>query len=475
MMTRPVSHNIRAEQSLWHGLIYDKQDNGGSFQVTVMYQQSVRSPETAKYFTFGRKTLLRVIGDNVQPDYCYRDVRAEWLGLPSDFRGALSVDPEQRQFGCVLAYSKDLKTFFDHDFLQRFWFEVSLPLVAVENDMRLCQCDIINRSETFPHDIVDAFNQSDWRYAKMNGKLSCFNLAPLRVRFGGAFMSEGNNEIVSYTALLFPTGRGDCNQYLFEPVADYNGHFGFGSGVNFQFVLNKECDNIPNVYDYCFFLNFEAIFLVRKWHCRTFDLKCRPVSENCPCNRTCAPCEYKRLPWSRYLLFNSKNGVPNQNIPGVNILTRRVKVRPYGIYDFSCGFRLKGEKFEAEIGYGIWGHAAERIECIEKFAKQWGIAGNDPGDTVVKSASRSSICQRGYASPEEEAGDEFIAICASDLDLDSGASQGALNHIISIAGGFDHKGKCVDAFFGLGFYFDVPQKNSALQTWGAWLKFGSSF
>ncbi|MFC1843113.1 hypothetical protein ACFLYU_05650 [Candidatus Dependentiae bacterium] len=474
MMTRPVSHNVRAEQSLWHDFLYSKRDKGGSFQITTFYQQSIKNPKTAKYFTFNYKTLLKVLGDD-NHDSCFRDVRAEWLGLPSDFRGAFSIDPEQKQFACVLAYNQDLKSFVDYDFLKRFWLEISLPIAVVENNMNLCQCDIFNKSESFPRDIKEAFNNSDWRFARINGKISCLNLAPLRIRFGGAFMDDGNNQIVSYTGILLPTGREDCNKYLFEPVSDYNGHLGFGTGVNFQFVLNRDNDSC---YDICFFLNLEALFLIRRWHCRTFDLKCMPTSGDCPsCNVTCAPCELQRRPWSRYLLFNTRNGVPDQNIPGVNVLTRKVKVRPYSMFDFSFGFRIKSERFELELGYGIWGHGTERIECIEKFKKQWGIAGiKQEGDTFARSASLSTIGQRIATDAENDADDPtFISICATDLDLDSAASQGALNHIINIAGGFENKGDAVDVFFGVGAYYEGPQKNSALETWGLWLKFGGSF
>jgi len=497
MMTRPVSHNIFAEQSLWHDFLYHKRDKGGSFQVTTYYQQSIKRPETAKYFTFGYKTLLKVLGDD-NHDACFRDIRAEWLGLPSNFRGAFSIDPEQRQFACVISYNHDLKSVVDYDFLKRFWFEISLPIVVVENNMNLCQCDVFNRADQFPRDILNAFNQSSWRYAKINGKISHVDLAPIRIRFGGAFMDEDNDQLATYSVFSLPTGHSNDNKYLFEPQSDYNGHLGFGTGANFQIVINrKECRNC----DICFFLNLETIFLIRNWHCRTFDLKCRPTDGDCPscgsycapcpcgtvvggytpdgnCARHCAPCNYKPKPWSRYLLFNTKNGVPNQNVPGVNVLTKRVKVRPYNMVEFSTGFRVKAKRFEGEVGYSIWGHGAERIECIERFRKQWGIAGNDPGDMVVKSASLSTICCR-KATPAEEfdgtAGPVFIPICESDLDLDSAACPGALNHIVHCAGGFEHEGECVDVLVGLGLYYDIPQKNSALKTWGFWVKFGGSF
>ena len=477
MMTRPVTHNIAGEQSLWHDFLYGKKDGGGSFQVMTYYQQSIQDPETIRYFTFGHKLALKVRGD-ADSDAKFRDIRAEWLGLPSDFRGTMSINPEQRQFACLVTYNQDLKKYLEYDFLKRFWIEVSLPIVAVENHMNFCQYDVFTDSDLFPNDLISAFNQCRWEYQKINGKKSKLNLAPIRIRFGGAFMDDGNNQIVSYSAIFLPTGQEDYNNYLFEPLTDYNGHIGYGSGVNFQFVLNRENDNI---YDVCFFLNLEAIFLIRNWHCRTFDLKCLPFKDNCPsCRDYCSPCEYQPRPWSRYLQFNCEGGIPEQNIPGVNILTRRVKVRPYSVFDFSTGFRLKSERWEFEIGYNIWGHGSERIECIKKFRNRWGIAGQkQEGDQFARSASLSTICQQRATDeellPQDNENYRFIPICESDLDLDSAASQGALNHKIHIAGGVEYKGDCVDSFFGLGAYYDYAQKNSALKTWGVWGKLGGSF
>lgn len=150
--------------------------------------------------------------------------------------------------------------------------------------------------------------------------------------------------------------------------------------------------------------------------------------------------------------------------------------------EFSTGFRLKSERFEGEIGYCIWGHGAERIECIEKFRKQWGIAGKSKeGDKFARSASLSTICCQAATDAENRVfgsddGDPiFIPICESDLDLDSAACPGALNHIVHCAGGFIHEGESVDALVGLGIFYEIPQKNSALKTWGLWVKFGGSF
>ena len=64
MMTRPVSQNVAAYQSLWHTFIHNKKgDFKGSFQLTAYYQQSIPLRETSEYFLFDFKDQLLVLVD----------------------------------------------------------------------------------------------------------------------------------------------------------------------------------------------------------------------------------------------------------------------------------------------------------------------------------------------------------------------------------------------------------------------------
>jgi len=508
MMTRPVTHNVIADQSLWHDFVLSKKGcHGGAFQIITYYQKSICSEKTTKYFFPQFKCSLKVLGDDQALDangFCKegRDIRAEWLGLPSDFRGRFTINPEQRQAGVVFEYNQDLKRFSDSDLFKRFWVSIAVPLVVVENSLNVCQYDIANpyQGNDGPSDIVQALCQPCWEYSKIGGKFSRFNAAPIRIKFGSAFLDNGNDQLVYYSTLFIPAGQQDENRYLFEPVVGYNGHFGFGTGVNFQFVLNRKSEFI----DVCFFLNLEGVFLTRNWHRRTFDLKGRccnyfnrccytdpevPCAEDdtvrscfldgcgCCCYSKGTCCENRRRNWSRYLLFTQKGAIPGMTVPGVNILTKRVKVRPYNMVDFSMGWRVKSERYEFELGYNIWGHGEERIECIKRFDREWGIAGKvQDGDLMARSASLSTISEC-RALEKEKCPDDFvfITIRESDLDLNSAASQGALNHTIHAAGGFEYIGCKLAVFFGAGAYYEFPQKNSALKTWGMWFKLGGSF
>jgi len=473
MLTRPASHNMALREATWHDFIYNKKgDTLASYQLIALYQKSVRSDKTAKYFLFNCKSSLTVLGDD-QLDFLphdddgnflvdrvdrHRDVRAEWLGLPSDFMGAFSINPIQRQTGVILEYNQSVKKILKNELFGNWYFSVMLPIVVVENNMNICQFDIHNKKKgnERPRDIIEALNQKSWRYARINGKRSRVNLSMIRARLGSVFLSENNSQIAYYSELLIPTASEDEGKYIFDAISGYNGHLGIGTGVNFQFPITRD----GGYYDVCFFTNLEAVFLIRHDQIRTFDLIDRP--------------------WSRYLLFNRKDGPPDEFVPGVNVLTQRVRVKPYSMIDFSVGWRIKTERVELEFGYNIWGHGNEKIECIKKFCDQWGIAGRrQKGDVKARSASLSTIYLQKATENEdidqEDENFEFIPIEECELDLDSATSQSALNHRVHAAIGFEHKGNKIDGFFGAGGFFEFPQKNSALQLWGFWVKLGGSF
>ena len=176
------------------------------------------------------------------------------------------------------------------------------------------------------------------------------------------------------------------------------------------------------------------------------------------------------------MMYREKGIMDDIKIPGVNILTRRAVVRPYGVFDFSTGWRFKTKNIEAEFGYNIWGKSNERVklrsplnhpcECFGEF----GIAGRSFNTT----ASKSTISMRAENDTLED-NPTFISIKDTDIDLLSAASGSVLNHKVHVAfGGFIH-GKNAAGFFGGGASIDMPQKNTSLRVWSVWATCGASF
>lgn len=508
MFTRPIVQNTSTLQALWHNIEFAKKhDLKCSVQAIGVYQQSLSLERTKHYFLPGKIDNVLVTGDADIKDLENRQIRAEWLNLPSTFQGTFTLNPKQRQAGVIIEFNQALNKFSDNGFFENAWINILTPLVFVENNMHICQ-DVLTTTSSVnalgqpnPIDIIEAFQQKDWFYGKIcSGSMTQTKLADISIQLGKTFLARDNFIVASYTAFVIPTGNIQNARYLFEPVSGNNGHFGYGAGVNFQVPITSV--DSPNAV--CFFLDFESIFFARNKQWRTFDLKCKP--------------------YSRYLQFvrrddpNPSQGLPPELIPGVNILTQHVQVHPYNLADLSTGFRVKVRSLEVEIGYSIWGHGDEKIivfhdNCLNNCDLDrlcdheiFGIAGNQNtpkqlaaigpcGNILPATASKSRIsCQSANdvvceqtvailigdcAGPQVDAhGDTqrvFVPITRLDIDLKSGARQSAFNHKFQCAVGLNHTGQRTDMFFGVGGYYDKPVKSGSLNVIGAWAKIGASF
>lgn len=451
MNTRPGYQHLCMQQSLWHDIIYNKNGViGGSFQVTPFFQQSIPTKKNAEYFLPACCGTITIAGDANSIEITdFRNVRAEWLGLPAGFLGAMKITPKQRQYGATIEYNQDIGTLLDIDMLKSYWIAFTMPVVAVENSLNLEQfIQNAPANPGGPQDIKQAFRQPAWHYAKIKGPTKLVRPAEIRLSLGSALYSEDFFQFAYNSFFIAPLGNKQNARQVFQAIAGNNAHCGIGGAIFFQFPLNQDTTD----YAICFFANLESIFNIRNHQWRTFDLLGKP--------------------WSRYMLYNELNG--SSNIPGVNILTRRALVRPYGVFDFSMGWRFKTDNLEAEIGYNVWGHTEEKVKLHQRlndpcqcFFKEFGIAGSGPNIT----ASASNITR---LEPDDV---EFIQVKDTDIDPHSAANGSAINHKIHVAlGGFakDTNTSTV-GFFGAGAFVDIIQRNRPLQNWGFWLKGGASF
>lgn len=451
MYTRPVLRNLPMEQSVWRNIMQEKKsDLLGGMQIIGLYQQSIPLDETGQYFLIDCKNKLLVSGDTVANSLTTRDVRAEWLGLPNNFRGELTLNPEQRQMGGIVEFHQHLKSLTELSFFQDSWVSISLPFIAVQNNMNLRQHNVsgVGANNEFPRDIIQAFNQPCWQYGRIVCERTAVRLAEINIKLGKTYLNKNDFLVSYYSVWTVPTGNEQDAKYTFDAVAGNNGHLGIGAGVNFQIPLN----NNTELFTACWFLDMETIFHVHNKQFRTFDLFDKP--------------------WSRYLLYNRIDGPPNLLIPGTNALTHKVLVRPFNNVEFATGLRIKAEYVEFECGYSLWGHGDECIEYDCPFPEIYGIAGDAtmaPGPSVPVTASGSTIAQQAANDAA------FTVIRGTDLNLDSAAAQSATNHKIHWSLGVVGLGKKIDGYFSVGGFYEWPQRNTALQNAGFWGKAGATF
>lgn len=467
MFTRPLTQGLEIRQSAWHNIVHDRHGcMRSAVQVTALGQQSMTDPRTAGYFLMKHKDMLTVMGDEYygeKPDAATqrridleRDIRAEWLGLPKKFSGKFSINPQQSQVGFIVEYNQMLNKWFSTGFFEYMWIDIQVPFVSVENKMHFKQFDVFNKGTgEGPHDILEAFNQKEWRHGKISDhKRSKIGVENLRFSFGSNYMSDGNFQLSYYSHWSFPVGGQDPACYMFDAVLGSNGHVGMGAGVNVQFVLNK-----PNCgYDACFYLDLEHTFMIRCEQKRTVDLYGKP--------------------WSRYMQFVSDKQGPNVLIPGVNVLTQKFTVRPYSMVDGGFGLRVNKSTFELEAGASVWGRSNEKLDkLVCPFDPIYGIAGvpTDPNAYAPVTASKSTIDKQAKPDTNSSNQEIFIPITTSDFDLESGVSRSVINYRFHVALSKLRKGTNVDGTFCIGAFYEVPQYNSGLNMWGVWGKIGTAF
>ena len=455
MFTKPAYYNMFIEQALWHDIEYNKHGKvSGGLQIIPFFQGSSPLSKSARYFLIKGKTQLLISGDANSNELPVRDIRAEWLGLPSDFSGYMSLNPQQKQYGCVLEYNQDLKQWFDVAFLRDMFISLEIPILGVENKLHLEQSQVINEGTNFPQNIIEAFNQPSWLFSKMPAKKKRAGVAEIKAMLGSSYISENYLQLIYYSALVIPTSKAQHAEWMFDAVIGNNKHMGVGAGVNMQVPLNRDMSS----HVFSWVLNLESIILIRNKQWRTFDLRDKP--------------------YSRFLLMNTLGGPPNTNIPGVNLLTRKATIKPFNMVDFTMGWRVNRNNLEFELGWGIWGHGFERVEYIDDNHEfellPFGIAGTEPGTT----AHRSTISHQApndTVNGKPDGAPLFVAIQPSDVDLHSGSNKGALDFRLFMSGGSIQKGTSIDHVIGGGWSVDIPYINSALQVWCLWLKYGVTF
>lgn len=463
MFTRPAMHNLAAEQSLWHRHMYNKVGRvRGSLQIVPLFEQSFTTCDDhlndaagAYFLPFCKRQIL--VAGGTSPFQEDADVRAEWLGLPSNFSGRLSLSPEQSQLGGFIEYQQDFGEFIKGKMFDHLWIAAVLPVLVVKNDLRPRQTDVLNPGVGAATNILTALNNPAYLYSKIDGQQKQVGVGELILKLGANFYSERNFEVDYYNFLTIPTSSAQNPSYVFSPFLSNNNHWGVGAGVNFQFPLTEDETEVPIL----FFLNAQHTYLIRNKQCRTFDLIGKP--------------------WSRYMLYNSMD-CRQQNVPGVNILTRRVKARPGSFVDLSTGFRTGWKGIELEVGYDLWAHGDERISLLPTFCptcneevilEDYGIAGTAPGTSASKATINTFYTNNGCL-PNVVNDSSFVPLTTFDLDLQSGAAAAALTHKVHGALGFSHKGKRMEAFLGVGGFGEFPQNNPALKRWGVWGKAGFS-
>lgn len=445
MFTRPLDHNVFAFAERYYQMAFEEDwSSTYRMQAIVAGQKTVGSSTQAPgYFLINCQPTIRIAGDT-SPDATTRDVRAEWLNLPSDFSGLASVNPQQKQVGTILTVERSLKGMLDWTFLEGWWVRMNMPIMAVENNLQLTQHEV-SGSGGAPNDIISAFDQDTWKAGKMvNRSMSHTALGSINLALGSTWWHSENFVLSTYSGVSIPVSSKQSPEYIFSPFVGPNGHLAIDFGVIAELPIAVSCR-----WNTKLFLNVENHYYIENHQMRILELHDKP--------------------WSRYLQVRQE-GSP-LTTQAVNVLTQCVKVRPFNAVDLATGLSLEAYGWQFSLGYGLWARNTEELELTPPACEtahysfeKYGIAG-----TGSASASKSTIS-------EQAANDgEFITIKPSDIDLCTSGSRGGMSQRVLAAASYLWEGSRHHMVFDIGGYYEFPRTNVTLRQWGLWGKVAVSF
>lgn len=397
-----------------------------SFTATGFFFDGLKHAKTAKPFLIDRKETLLIQGDDVPLNF-NRDVRAEWLGLPSNFNSEFSMQPTAQQGGMIFEHDHNLFKLTGFSLFKNTNLCIRVPLMHVTHSLHM----------NGDAQLINALNNPTWQNLSFVPVQKKWGIGDITL-FSKTSFSREYVTFTYYSGVIIPTGQKYSNEQFFPVQFGNNRRLGLNGGIDIKVTLNKQ----PSAVKAVVFANLDACYLLRTFRKRTFNLK--------------------EKPWSSFMLFNDARDPSKKNIPGVNALTYEAHIKPNSLADFSMGFDIGNKYISCIVGYNVWGYEGEHIEHVKHFKPDsFGIA-SSVTDDIPTSASRSTISQQ--ADPDET----FTSIKELDIDLKSGAHPSVLNHGIFATTTAHIETDFCDAYITFGAVGEFPQKKGICPLWGIW-------
>ncbi len=416
-----------------------------SMQVSPFYQRSTDGKKAAEFFLPCKKCDISVKEDGTG------DVGSLWLNLiaagGSSFDSCVTIRPRRSVAGAYFNFRFDLSRVFCHS-----WLSVAFAAMRAKHELNFCEkenngpgvaCGVTN--------VCEALNQCNLLYGKFAKccSLTSRGVDDVQIKFGYDWFYCDTNHLSPYIVGIAATGNSSNAEFIFEPMVGSD-HGSIGAGIIGDYTL-WVCDNS----ELTLLTDFKYRYVLRACERRSFDL-------------------CKNGDWSRYLQVVQACARSN-SLPGINILTQDVFVTPGSTIDWWFALHYQRCQWNVELGYDFWWRAKERVELC-KFPCNFGIY-DLVGDCNINpvSASCAEICQSVTGSNVPASDESFVAITCNDLNLNSGATPGALSNTIYAAIGYDG---CVcdsPALIGLGGSYEWGRDCDALDNWAVWVKLAMAF
>lgn len=343
------------------------QDNpgfGGAFQATAFFEQSTDRAKAGKYFSFTDKNSFKIQAG--APAVALNQAAADADALPGNFaldtayNGVITYSPQRTSYGVHLNYQQDLT-----NLCENLYFTVAAPVVAIEHTMGLKE-DRTAGALSFKDNMAGGRLTSDFsermRYALIGNRQRVVGVADVEAALGYRFFQNDRFRVQGKVTATVPTGGDVTGQRMFEAVVGNGGHWGLGLGLAGRANVWQHADNEDQRFSV--WLSADAKYLFQDTETRTVGFK----------DKDKAGAQFARMRQQDTTGVNTLPGVASvvlaNSVPGVNAMTRALKVTP--------GFQAEGmlyadytwNAWKIGAGYNIFGRQAESVSLKNAWDAQ---------------------------------------------------------------------------------------------------------
>ena len=447
-------------------LVEDAHNDGRALKKTGLQiygfaSGSTNADDLARYFLFNNKTSL-VAKDNDTPANLTEEFAQDVLvgnfncsfANADAFTSTISLNPQHTTLG----FGFTARAYFR----EYFWGSIDLPIVHVNNDLKLSEnitnngggVSIIRAIENQPTvgTMKDAFKQLGMTYGKIDGPRKKTGLGDITLRIGYDGVDWENLYMTTYIGAVFPTSNKPKAHYVFEPILGNNGHFGIIFGNRGQFDTCK-------LFNGRLWLNWsaESQYLFENTQKRSFDL-------------------YQNGPWSRYLeMFKNATqrglGAITARSFGINIMTQDAKVTPRLSATIDTSLSYSAEKFHANLGFTTNLRQSEEVDLANAWQTGPMIAAYSGG--ALSSVNPTRTIGTGIGGLDNA---ENFFIKQSDINLGSAAHPAYISTTIhGTIGSYCQRDARRPRNYEAGASYEFSQHNASMNRWGVWAKAQVSF
>lgn len=458
-------------------LVEDAHNDGRALKKTGLQTYffasgSTNASDLAKYFLFNNKTTL-IAGENVAnatttTNELVQDIQVFNFNcsfLTADtFKSTITLDPHHTTIG----FGFSARAYFR----EYFWASLDLPIVHVNNDLRLSE-NITNTGGGAGNSIInpggllagaiqgiesrltvtsmkDAFRQAGMTYGKIDGPRKKTGVGDMTLRIGYDSVDWSNLYMTTYLGVVLPTSNKPKAHYVFEPILGNNGHAGIIFGSRGQFDSCK----IGSGHLWLSW-SAESQYLFENTQKRSLDL-------------------YRQGPWSRYLsMFANSAQRTAASITarsfGINLMTQNVKVTPRLAANIDTNLSYITETFHANLGCTTNLRQSEEVS----LANLW-----QEGPMVTSLATTNASNPLRTIGTELSSNDVTLNsfIQQDDINLESAAHPAYVSTTLHGSFGTYCQRDCArPKNYEAGASYEFSQHNASMNRWGVWAKAQISF